>query len=447
MINISKSGNAIKFVFTDSDHYLYGNGEIEVPVNSLSLIVDESNMVTFRKANSNDIFLSFNPANSNLSDKAGVIDFYKSNMVGSTGGGSCSGMTPSEVQEMIDESVSGKADTATVNQIANEAAQAILSVSGEVQTNSANIQDIYDIIDEKEEVIASALTEVRQDVAEIDAKEEVIASALTEVNLALDNKLDASAYTPTDLSNYYTKDETDGVVDEAVSGKADTSAVTNVIDTLIVHTANTTVHVSQAEKDTWNAKQDALSAGTGIEISGNVISATGGGGATYSAGRNISIDTANTINCTLNLRNGSADNSIIGIGNSNTASKESTLAFGQNITSSIKYGVSFGLKNVFSAASNIGFGRNDNSLFTIGNGNLNGGQFHNALDIRQNGDIYFPDTDNTTYANYYEKPMVRLQDMYAALGGLKLVKLTQAEYDALTDKDANTLYIISNVVS
>ena len=69
------------------------------------------------------------------------------------------------------------------------------------------------------------------------------------------------------------------------------------------------------------------------------------------------------------------------------------------------------------------------------------------LEIRQNGDIYFPDTDNTTYQNYYEKPMVRLQDMYAALGGLKLVKLTQSEYDALPTKDANTLYIISNVVS
>lgn len=76
--------------------------------------------------------------------------------------------------------------------------------------NDINVNEIWNTIDEKEEVIASALTQLNQDVAEIDAKEEVIASALTEVRQ-------------------------------------------DVAD-----------------------KQDALSAGTGIEISGNVISATGG---------------------------------------------------------------------------------------------------------------------------------------------------------------------------
>lgn len=34
--------------------------------------------------------------------------------------------------------------------------------------------------------------------------------------------------------------------------------------------------------------------------------------------------------------------------------------------------------------------------------------------------------------------------VYDQLGGLKLVKLTQAEYDALQTKDASTLYIIVN---
>jgi hypothetical protein len=40
-----------------------------------------------------------------------------------------------------------------------------------------------------------------------------------------DRKLDASAYTPTDLSNYYTKSETSGAteLDTAFSGKLDTS--------------------------------------------------------------------------------------------------------------------------------------------------------------------------------------------------------------------------------
>ena len=34
--------------------------------------------------------------------------------------------------------------------------------------------------------------------------------------------------------------------------------------------------------------------------------------------------------------------------------------------------------------------------------------------------------------------------VYDQLGGLKLVKLSQSEYDALQTKDANTLFIIVN---
>lgn len=32
--------------------------------------------------------------------------------------------------------------------------------------------------------------------------------------------------------------------------------------------------------------------------------------------------------------------------------------------------------------------------------------------------------------------------IYSALGGLNFVKMTQEEYDALTDRDSNTVYII-----
>lgn len=64
------------------------------------------------------------------------------------------------------------------------------------------------------------------------------------VNDELAKKLDASAYTPTDLSNYYTKSET--------SGKTELSTA-------------------------LNGKQDTLTAGSGISIVNNVISATGGG--------------------------------------------------------------------------------------------------------------------------------------------------------------------------
>lgn len=87
MVTISKQDNAIIFAFTNSQYYLYGNGSIEVPMNALSLVIDESDMITFRKASSNDIFVSIPLDETNFSSKADVITFYKENMVGSTGGG------------------------------------------------------------------------------------------------------------------------------------------------------------------------------------------------------------------------------------------------------------------------------------------------------------------------------------------------------------------------
>lgn len=67
-----------------------------------------------------------------------------------------------------------------------------------------------------------------------------------------------------DPSNYYTKSE----IDASLSGKTDTSAFT-------AHTADTTIHVTSSDKETWNGKQNALTPGTGIQISGDVISVTG----------------------------------------------------------------------------------------------------------------------------------------------------------------------------
>ena len=67
----------------------------------------------------------------------------------------------------------------------------------------------------------------------------VIASSLTDLD---SRKLDASAYTGSDLSNYYTKTETDNLL----------SAKTNQSD-FTAHTANTTAHVTAAEKTLWNS--------------------------------------------------------------------------------------------------------------------------------------------------------------------------------------------------
>lgn len=68
-----------------------------------------------------------------------------------------------------------------------------------------------------------------------------------------------------DPTNYYTKTEIDNIVtgitediEEATSGKADTTAVTAINDVLTAHTADTTIHVTSSDKTTWSGKQDAL---------------------------------------------------------------------------------------------------------------------------------------------------------------------------------------------
>lgn len=71
-----------------------------------------------------------------------------------------------------------------------------------------------------------------------------------------------------DLSQYWTSAQTNSAITQAVSGKANSSDVY-----LKTETSGAT-ELSTA----FGNKQDTLSAGTGIDITDNVISATGGGG-------------------------------------------------------------------------------------------------------------------------------------------------------------------------
>ena len=128
MITLSKSGNTVIFEFDENSGYLQ-NGTIEVPVNSLSLVIDSSDMVTFKKAASNDIFVSALVAEFGMT-KDELMAWYKANMVGSTGGGG--GVTSGEVQTMIDESISGKADSSAVTEEISAAVSGKVNVSDNI---------------------------------------------------------------------------------------------------------------------------------------------------------------------------------------------------------------------------------------------------------------------------------------------------------------------------
>ena len=244
-----------------------------------------------------------------------------------------------------------------------------------------------------------------------------------------------------DLSNYYTKSETSGATE---------------ISTALA------------------SKQTTLTAGTNITIVDNVISATGGGGKAIEAGRGISIttgETADTVSFNLPISAGTGTDSIIGCSINNTASKSNSVALGSfnkasgdssmavndyNVAggqwsfaggsgtkalgaASTSFGYSTnankdysfavgkhnnannvasfacGVSNISSSASTT-FGHSGNTLFSVGNGGQGyySGNRHNAFEIRENGDIYIADTNDTETTYEYEKPMIKLQD---ALGG------------------------------
>ncbi len=353
-----------------------------------------------------------------------------------------------------------------------------------------------------------------------------------------------------DLTQYWTSAQTSSAITAAVSGKASQSdletvsgQVANKQDTLVSGTNIKTINNEsilgsgnidiQGGGSSYTAgdgiditndvisvtgKQDTLSAGTGISIVDNVISATGGGGGgkAVSAGTNISVttgETADTINCTLPIREGSNSSGkgiivgdsectatgLYGIslghssdangqysfcnGSNSSASGQMSFAHGSGCDANHNYTFMFGLSNdstkayQFSYGMNVkpknelefgfgtynnsssattAFGHSGNTMFSIGNGYdfSSTHNWHNAFEVRQNGDIYVPNTDDTSVTGDYAYslyPMVRLQDTITAtaanttaLGGLKLVKLTQTEYDNLSTKDNSTLYVIVN---
>ena len=82
MIKLTTDGASLLFEFTEHQHYLYGTGEITVPLNSLTVIFDESDMVTFRKAPSNDIFLSANIDEIEGFDKDSLKQWLQENAYG-----------------------------------------------------------------------------------------------------------------------------------------------------------------------------------------------------------------------------------------------------------------------------------------------------------------------------------------------------------------------------
>ena len=96
MIEINKQGNAIRIDFTDNDKYLF-NGTMEVASNELMLVVDESDMITFKRATNGDVLFSQIVDNIKISGSAvtkdNVIEQFATIGYSQSGGGETGAVT------------------------------------------------------------------------------------------------------------------------------------------------------------------------------------------------------------------------------------------------------------------------------------------------------------------------------------------------------------------
>ena len=276
-----------------------------------------------------------------------------------------------------------------------------------------------------------------------------------------------------DLSQYYTSAQTESAITAAVSGKVDTS------------TFNT---YSGSVDTALSGKQDTLTAGTGIDITDNVISATGGGG-----GVNV-VQTTGTSTADVMSQDAVTTQlgSFVTVSGNQTISGRKVFTFSSSSSKAIEFKqtddtskLGFTIKNSASTNNELASFEFRPNTFTIdgvqhpllyfghyrntntANAGIpqtvigyrqydqkNNAAYHYLMPLPEKAKIPFSLT--TSFKDYYApigfkngSTMITANDtgvvdLSSELGGLKLVKLTQSEYDALTTKDNSTLYVIVN---
>ena len=125
MISINKVNNAIQITFEGNDKYLH-NGVIDVAVNDLILVVDESDLATFKRSSTGDVLFSQLIDNIRIAGesvtKGNIIEKFAAIGYGSTGGGG-GGVDVDAVGEIVDQKIAELVDTApealdTLNELA-----------------------------------------------------------------------------------------------------------------------------------------------------------------------------------------------------------------------------------------------------------------------------------------------------------------------------------------
>lgn len=192
-------------------------------------------------------------------------------------------------------------------------------------------------------------------------------------------------------------------------------------------------------------KQDTLSAGTGIDITNNVISVTGGGGgSSYTAGYGIDIDTANTISVTGQVASSAITTAVT------TASTDSEIPTAKAVNDAIAAGGGGGGGKAVSAGTNISITTGEtadtiNCTLPISANTTSGGRVLNIYDDLQYENIKAP--YNSINIGIYNKCDMVLgsgtEDYDVFIGGFN--KYKRSQYGGYTGY--NLIFGKSNVLS
>ena len=196
MINIQKIGNAIVIDFTDNDKYLH-NGTIEVAPNELMVVIDESDMATFKKISNGDTLfgqlINQIQIQGEAVTKDNIID--KFGMIGFTSGGGAVNSVNGQTGEVVITAASlgaitkSDADTLYAAKSELEEKQEVFQVNSPMAFNRDEAtQDLHLSIDlsgyaTKEELTSKADTSTVESLSGIVANQSTdISNLYTQVN-------------------------------------------------------------------------------------------------------------------------------------------------------------------------------------------------------------------------------------------------------------------------
>lgn len=143
MLNITKTGNSLVVEGLDNRHYP-DNGKLSIPMNSVIIVLDDSEFVTFRSSANNNVYFSANINQIRISGaavtKQTIIAAFDT--VANTSGGSGGGGDVEEVERKLNQEILNRiSGDAELSQLIDTEKTARQNADNNLQTQIDSVND------------------------------------------------------------------------------------------------------------------------------------------------------------------------------------------------------------------------------------------------------------------------------------------------------------------